>query len=105
MKGFYPEFSDIPSTQVEETLKVIGQKGMTIEVNTSGKTKYVGGWYPSDDILEKALFYHVDVTFGSDAHSPERIGEDFYHVQAKLKEIGFKKWCVFKQKEKIYVPL
>jgi len=105
MKGFYPEFSDISSTQVEETLKIIGQKGIAIEVNTSGKTKYVGGWYPSDDILEKSLFYNIDVTFGSDAHKPERVGDDFQLVKEKLKEIGFKKWCFFRQKEKVYLPL
>lgn len=105
MKGFYPEFSEIPSTMVEQTLKVIGEENVAIEINTSGRTKYCGGWYPAEDILEKALFYNVDVTFGSDAHTPERIGEDFHLVKAKLKEIGFEKWCVFRQKEKIYVPL
>jgi len=105
MKGFYPEFSDIPSTEVEETLKIIGQKNIAIEINTSGRTKYVGGWYPSDDILEKALFYNIDVTFGSDAHTPERVGDDFQLVKEKLKEIGFQKWCFFRQKEKVYLSL
>lgn len=105
MKGFYPEFSAIPTDVVEQTLKVIGGENVAIEINTSGKTKYVGGWYPSDDILEKALFYGVDVTFGSDAHTPERIGDDFQLVKSKLKEIGFKKWCVFRKKEKVYVSL
>ena len=50
---------------------------MAIEINTSGKTKDVGGWYPADDILERALFHNVAVTFGSDAHTPERIGDEF----------------------------
>ena len=58
-------------------------------MNTSGKTKDCGGWYPADDILERALFYNVKVTFGSDAHTPERIGDDFERVQKRLKEIGF----------------
>lgn len=105
MKGFYPEFSEIPSEAVEETLKVIGIENVAIEINTSGRTKSCGGWYPSDAILEKALFYNVDVTFGSDAHNPERVGDDFQLVKTKLKEIGFDRWCIFRQKKKIYVPL
>lgn len=105
MKGFYPEFSAIQSEALEKTLKIIGQHQLTIEINTSGKTKDCGGWYPSDDILERALFYNVDVTFGSDAHKPSRVGEDFQLVQQKLKEIGFKKWCYFRQKEKQYISL
>lgn len=105
MKGFYPEFSKIQSGAVEQTLKVIGQQELTIEVNTSGKTKDCGGWYPADELLERALFYGVDITFGSDAHTPQRVGEDFHLVRKKLKEIGFKKWCFFRQKEKVYISL
>lgn len=105
MKGFYPEFSDIKSKELESTLKVIAEKRVAIEVNTSGKMKACGGWYPSDEILERALHYGIDITFGSDAHSPNRVGDDFEHVQAKLKTIGFKQWCYFKQKEKVYLAL
>ncbi len=105
MKGFYPAFSDIQTEAVEITLKVIGEAGVAIEVNTSGKTKDVGGWYPSDNILELARHYKVNVTFGSDAHSPDRVGDDFELVEQHLKEIGFKEWVYFKQKQKIAVPL
>lgn len=105
MKGFYPPFSNIPTNAVEDTLKIIGDCGVAIEVNTSGKTKDVGGWYPSDDILEMALRYNVDITFGSDAHDPERVGEDLELVAKRLKEIGFAHWVFFRQKEKQIVPL
>lgn len=105
MKGFYPEFSDIKSKKLEQTLKKIAQREIAIEVNTSGKMKACGGWYPSDSILEKALHYGIDITFGSDAHTPERVSDDFKKVQHKLKDIGFKKWCYFKQKKKIQVVL
>ncbi|MBU9713128.1 histidinol-phosphatase [Evansella tamaricis] len=105
MKGFYPPFSSIQTDVVQKTLKVIGEVGIAIEVNTSGKTKDVGGWYPSDDILEMACHYGVNVTFGSDAHHPSRIGDDFELVEQYLKNIGFKEWVYFKNKEKIKVPL
>lgn len=105
MKGFYPAFSAIQTQAVEHTLKIIGEAGMAIEINTSGKTKDVGGWYPADDILEMALHYGVDVTFGSDAHKPSRVGDEWDQVAARLKEIGFKDWVFFRQKERVRVSL
>lgn len=105
MKGYYPEFSSIQTAVVEQTLKVIAESDIAIEINTSGKTKYVGGWYPADDMLEMALHYGVKVTFGSDAHDPERVGDEFDEVQSRLKEIGFREWVYFKEKERITVAL
>jgi histidinol-phosphatase (PHP family) len=105
MKGYYPAFSDIPTPKVDETLRIIADVGVAIEVNTSGSTKDVGGWYPSDAILERAHHYGIDISFGSDAHKPSRIGEDFDKVRKKLKEIGFKDWVYFKEKQKQRVAL
>lgn len=105
MKGYYPAFSTIQTAAVEHTLRMIAKYDVVIEVNTSGKTKDSGGWYPSDDILEMAHHYGVKVTFGSDAHDPERVGEDFELVRQKLKEIGFKEWSYFKKKERISISL
>ncbi|QNF27243.1 MULTISPECIES: histidinol-phosphatase [Metabacillus] len=105
MKGFYPAFSDIETDVIEKTLKIIGQEDIAIEINTSGKTKDCGGWYPADDILERALFHNVKVTFGSDSHKPERIGDEFEQVQKRLKEIGFTEWAYFVQKKRIMTSL
>jgi len=105
MKAYYPAFSDIKTPRVEETLKVIGDCGMAIEINTSGKTKDVGGWYPSDEMLAMALRYGVDVTFGSDAHVPSRVSDEFELVRKRLLEIGFKDWVYFKEKQAVRVPL
>ncbi len=55
MKGFYPEFSSIEAENaLDQTLKAIGEQRCAIEINTSGKTKDCGGWYPSAEILERA---------------------------------------------------
>jgi histidinol-phosphatase (PHP family) len=105
MKGFYPEFSNIQTDVIDKTLLIIGEKDVAIEINTSGKTKEVGGWYPADDILERALFHNVAVTFGSDAHTPERIGDDFDLVRKRLKEIGFKEWAYFVEKKRFLTSL
>ncbi|AOZ91981.1 histidinol-phosphatase [Paenibacillus crassostreae] len=106
MKGNYPSFSEIPANEtIDETLKIIAEYDVAIEINTSGKTKKSGGWYPSDAMLERALFYDVHVTFGSDAHVPERVGDELSEVSSKLKEIGYKEWVYYKQKKMQVVPL
>ncbi|WP_248927772.1 histidinol-phosphatase [Paenibacillus hamazuiensis] len=105
MKGFYPSFADIQTEAVDRTLKIIGECGIAIEINTSGKTKDCGGWYPSDSILERALHYGVKVTFGSDAHVPDRVADEFDLVAKRLKEIGFRSWVYYKQKQMHEVSL
>ncbi|REE57481.1 histidinol-phosphatase (PHP family) [Paenibacillus taihuensis] len=106
MKGYYPAFSAIRTDDaIDETLQAIGESGVSIEINTSGSTKDVGGWYPSDAILERALHYGVSVTFGSDAHRPSRVGDEWELVAKRLKEIGFKQWVYYKQKQPVVVPL
>lgn len=105
MRGFYPAFADIPTDAVDKTLEIIAAQDIAIEINTSGKTKDCGGWYPIDAVLERANHYGVRVTFGSDAHKPERVGDDWELVRERLKEIGFKEWVYFKRKERQIVPL
>lgn len=106
MKGYYPAFSDIPATEhIDDTLRTIGECGVAIEINTSGSTKDVGGWYPSDDILERALHFGVNVTFGSDAHVPSRVGDEWELVAKRLKEIGFSQWVFYRQRQQVVVPL
>lgn len=106
MKGYYPAFSDIPAhKQIDDALRVIANCGVSIEINTSGSTKDVGGWYPSDEILERALYFGVNVTFGSDSHVPSRVGDEFDKVRQRLKEIGFSQWVFYRRRQPIIVPL
>ena len=56
-------------------------------------------------MLEKALFYGVNVTFGSDSHEPDRIADDFEKVRERLMSIGFRNWTIFRQKQAILVPM
>ena len=99
MKGFYPEFSNIQVDAIDHTLRAIGEHGLVLKLIHQEKQK-IRGWYPADDILERALFHNVGVTFGSDAHIPSRVGDEFDEVQKRLKEIGFKEMNYFIQKEK-----
>lgn len=105
MKAFYPSFTAIQTAAIEQALQIIAEYDVAIEINTSGSTKDCGGWYPADEILEMALHYGVTVTFGSDAHDPERVGDEFDLVKKRLKEIGFKEWAYFKEKKMFLTAL
>ncbi|MFC5652397.1 histidinol-phosphatase [Paenibacillus solisilvae] len=106
MKGYYPAFSDISANDaVDEALSMIASSGVAIEINTSAKLKDAEEWYPSDAILERALHFGVQVTFGSDSHVPSRVGDEWDAVAQRLREIGFKQWVYFNQKQPVVVSL
>lgn len=101
MKTRHSDFLSLPNKIIDDTLKVIANYEIAIEVNTSGDFKECG-WYPATDILERMFFYGIDVTFGSDAHTPDRVADQFHLVKEVLKEIGYKKWCFFRNKKKVF---
>jgi histidinol-phosphatase (PHP family) len=104
MKVFFPGFSDIRTPAIDEAFQAIAESGAAIEINTSGRA-VCGSWYPSDDILERALHYGVAVTFGSDAHTPVRVADQCEQVRSRLKEIGFTEWAFYRRRQKQVVAL
>ncbi|OGX68367.1 MAG: phosphoesterase [Paenibacillus sp. RIFOXYA1_FULL_44_5] len=105
MKGCNPTISEIQTDILDLTLKVIADSGAAIEINTSGKRKECQTWFPSDDILERACHYGINITFGSDSHDPQHIGYEWDQVRQRIKEIGFKKWVFFRQRKQQIVDL
>lgn len=103
LKTKFPHYDRIALQIVDETLKVIGEQGGVIEVNTSGDKKGLEEWFPSLDILERANYYGVEITFGSDAHRPEHLGAHWNEATSRLKEIGYRRWSLFVQQKKIKV--
>ena len=100
LAGFFPQLHEYATPAVDDTLRVIGEHAGVIEVNTSGKNKLCGGWHPADELLERAHYFGVQVTFGSDAHVTDRVGDEWDEVSARLKQIGFTKWTLFQQRQR-----
>jgi histidinol-phosphatase (PHP family) len=105
MKKNFPVYSDIQTDEIDATLKVISECDVAIEVNTSGKLNDCQDWFPSEDILQRAHFYGIKVTFGSDAHQPQRVADDWETVRRRLIEIGFKEWAVFRNRKRFMINL
>lgn len=70
-------------------LEEVKRQDIAIEINTNGLNKPCGEMYPSPALLEMAAEIGVGLTFGSDAHRPGRVGEQFDQAIALAKRSGF----------------
>ena len=97
---YYRDHADI----IDAILKEVISRGKGIEVNTSGFDK-VGEFLPSRDFLVryKELGGQI-VTIGSDAHTPDRVGQYTFAVLDILKEI-FGYACTFEKRKPIFHKL
>lgn len=105
LRGNFPRLDAIETPAEERMLAAIAESGVVVEVNTSGSTKQCGGWYPSDRLLARLREYGIRLTFGSDAHDPRRVGEQYREVRRRLRELGYREWYVFERREPRPVPL
>lgn len=85
-------------------LDAVARNGMCIEINTSGAI-HAGGFYPAPDFLQWAAERSIGLTFGSDSHSPERIGDGFVAAMRMAREAGFTHYQRFVQRQRIPVAL
>ncbi len=97
-------FGHKPKTDIKDlakdALKAIKKSGMAIEINTAGLRKPVKELYPSNELLEMILNEGIDITFSSDAHSPEQVGYKLKETIEKLKNMGLNEAVYFKNREK-----
>ncbi|MEK4058170.1 MULTISPECIES: histidinol-phosphatase [Paenibacillus] len=101
----YQSFTDLYKPHIAPTLKMMAERGVAMEVNTGGFRTALEDWYPAMDVIEQAHYYGVEITFGSDAHKPERVGNEWEQVRDTLEHIGYKRWVIFKQRKPYYLDL
>jgi len=84
----------------KNAIKAVKKSGMSIEINTSGLRKPVKEPYPSDELLEMILNENIDITFSSDAHSPDHVGFKINETIQKLKNMGVSEAVIYKNRHK-----
>ncbi|MGF7137899.1 histidinol-phosphatase HisJ family protein [Roseimarinus sediminis] len=84
----------------EETLKVIKEADVVMELNTSGFDFPCREFYPSKKIIEMAARIGVPVTLGSDAHEPSQLARHFDQAIQWLKEAGYTKITRFRNRQR-----
>lgn len=70
--------------QVDTLLQHVADKGMKLEVNSSG-LRIRGEQFPCAKILSMAKRYNIPLQYGSDAHKPADVGYDFNLLARTIK--------------------
>lgn len=91
--------------EVEKTLETISNKGMSIEINTSGLYKACHEIYPAEWILIRACELGIPVTIGSDAHKPEDVGRNHKEAIQYAIDAGYKEICKYVNRERVFVQI
>lgn len=104
IRRYYSDFMKTCGGLVEETLKVFAETDTVIEMNTSGIARGEG-LNPGPDVIEIASRCGVRVTFGSDAHRPDRVGEHWESTMTLLKQFGYKELILFRRRKPVSIPI
>ena len=86
-------------------LDKIAAASMSIEINTSGTLHPMNEFYPAADLLRWAAERNIGLTFGSDAHAPERIGDSFIAAMTMARAAGFTHYQCFEKRRRTAVKL
>jgi len=71
-----PNLTDNHLEKIQQILLAVRKKEMSMELNTSGVV-IRGEQFPARSILEMAISCKIPLTFGSDSHKPESVGQYF----------------------------
>ncbi|MHA2280596.1 MAG: histidinol-phosphatase [Promethearchaeota archaeon] len=94
-----PIYSQNTWQKLLDLLDIIKNKGMAIEINTSGTLKEIGSQFPSDEIVKEIIQRDIPIMLGSDAHRPEYIGYLFEEFIEKAEKWGLSHICIYENRE------
>lgn len=102
ISAFDPHLAE---ASIREMLEAAVEYDTCLEVNTSGLIKQIYKLHPDPIILRWAVEMGVKLTLGSDAHQPEQVGQKMDEVIPLLKEIGFDRVHLFRQRKRESIAL
>lgn len=88
-----------------DLLDKIKNKGMAVEINTSGILKQIGSQYPGDEILKEMIQREIPLLTGSDAHRPDYVGYMFEENIEKARKLGLSHLCLYEKREQKLVKI
>ena len=100
-----PNYSKKSWDKLLELLDKIKNKGMAIEINTSGNLKGIGSQFPSNKIVKEIIQRDIPIMLGSDAHRPGYIGYRFEEFIEKAKKWGLSHLCIYEKREQNLVKI
>lgn len=98
----YADYSDI----IDDILRRAIDSGKGIECNTSPMRNGGPQPNPNRQILKRYAELGGEIlTFGSDAHTPDRLGENFQAAAELAKDCGIRYYAVFRKHKPSFYPL
>ena len=91
--------------ELDEIIAIIKDKGLTVELNTSGYNSPVSEAYPAPGIIQKCHKAGVSMTLGSDAHNPDEVGRHFDRALLLLRSAGYTHLASFKERRRIDISI
>ena len=88
-----------------EVLQLIVQSDLVIEVSTAGMRKLVGEIYPHPSLIKGAARLGIPITFASDAHNPEDVGDRWKEAVNVARSLGHSRYCTFTERRRTEHPL
>lgn len=90
----------------DEIFKAIIQRGIVLEINTSGIRQNHGETFPNMLLAKRYMELGGELfTVGSDSHFPEHLGSDIKETTEQLSAIGAKYTVFFRERKPVFVKL
>ncbi len=83
----------------ETLLSTIKEKGIAVEINTSGLFHPVKETYPSPGLIKRCKSLNIPLTLGSDAHAPKQVGQGYDTAFDLLSDAGITQLAVFNKRK------
>ena len=91
---------------MDAILRLLLDKGIGLEVNTGGIKSGLTFQHPHDHLLARYRELGGElITLGSDAHSPDHLGDYFAQTGERLKALGFRYYAVFADRKPAFLAL
>lgn len=94
----YPETSQ--DQLFEETIGIIKENNLVVELNTGGFDRPCAEFTPDANILEMCFRHQVPVTLSSDAHRTEHIARHYESAVSLLRQIGYTEIIAFSKRSR-----
>ncbi|XID96236.1 histidinol-phosphatase HisJ [Paenibacillaceae bacterium WGS1546] len=100
--GYRPE-EDVTALE-DAALRALKKHDLAFELNAAGFYAPCKEMYPSFSILERACAYGIPVTYGSDAHHPDKVGQKGADAHTALKNAGYSRLATFEGRKRVMKP-
>jgi len=100
--GYKP--SSDPEPLYRKLARSFKKYDVAFEVNTNGRNRPIGDFYPDGRFLPIFREEGVPVCVNSDAHMPSRVGQYFDEAYDLVRKAGYTEMAVFDKRQRFMVP-